>query len=168
MAIDSNMRNRGEFPVDQPIQALKTDHNLVRQMFDRYFQARDADEKRDVGSHILLLLEMHTSLEEAVFYPRVHDVDPSLIDHCEQDHDQAKQLIESLKLMDEADQQTDRMYRQLADAIFRHVDIEEQQLFPKVEQANLDLSDIGREMQNFEISMIAQRSQRPPTPGLRP
>jgi hemerythrin superfamily protein len=167
VTIDPNLRRRGEFPVDQPMEALKTDHNFVRQFFDRYFQAQDANEKREIGDHILLLLEDHTSLEEGVFYPQVRDVDPSLIDHCEQEHEQAKQLIETLKPLDEGDPQLEPMFRQLADAIFKHVDTEEQQLFPKVQQANLDLSAIGHEMAAFEIRLIADRYQKPIAPGLR-
>jgi hemerythrin superfamily protein len=164
---DSNAHSRGEFPVDQPMEALKTDHNMVRHLFDRYFRARDVNEKKETGPHILLLLEMHASLEEAVFYPRVRDADPSLVEHCQQEHDRARQMIERLKLMDEGDPQTDQMFRQLAEAIFKHVETEEQQLFPKIAQSNIDLSAIGQEMQTFETTMIAQRLQKPVAPGLR-
>lgn len=165
--IEFEMRHRGEFPVDQPMEALKTDHDFVRQLFDRYFQTRDPEEKHETGRHILSLLEMHTALEEAVFYPRVRSADPSLIDHCEQEHDQARQLIRTLRLMNDGDPQAEPLFRQLADAIFRHVETEEQQLFPKVEQSNLDLSAIGHEMQAFETRMIADRMQKPVAPGFR-
>lgn len=165
--INVDARSRGEFPADQPLETLRADHHLVRQLFDRYFQAQDADEKRDVGTHVLLLLEMHTSLEEGVFYPRVREADPALIEQCEQEHEQAKQLIKTLRRMDESDPQAVQTFRQLADAIFRHVDVEEQQLFPKVRQANLDLSAIGQEMRDFETRMIAARMQKPVAPGLR-
>ncbi|WP_292936971.1 hemerythrin domain-containing protein [Noviherbaspirillum sp.] len=167
MNIDAKTRGRGEFPVDRPMDALKADHHLVRQLFDNYFHAGDADDKRDAGSHVLLLLEMHTSLEEGVFYPRVHDADASLVEHCEQDHEQARQLIDRLKLMDESDPQAEQLFHELADAIFRHIELEEQQLFPKVQQAGLDLSAIGHEMQAFETRMNATRLQKPVAPGLR-
>lgn len=167
MDIDFNACRRGEFPVDQPMEALKTDHSFARELFDRYFQTQDVDEKKGVGRHILSLVEMHTLLEESVFYPRVRDADPTLIDHCEQEHDEATQMIKRLRLMNDGDPQADQMFRQLADAIFKHVDTEEQQLFPKVEQANFDLSAIGHEMQAFEIRMIAAHAQKPIAPGLR-
>jgi hemerythrin superfamily protein len=165
--IDAEMRQRGEFPVDQPMEALKTDHHFVRRLFDRYFQSADADEKKDAGRHILSLLEMHTALEEAVFYPRVRSVDASLIDSCEQEHDQARQLLRTLRLMNEGDPQAEPLFRQLADAIFRHIDAEEQELFPKVEQSNLDLSAIGHEMQAYETRLIGDRMQKPIAPGVR-
>lgn len=128
MDIDSDLRRRGEFPVDKPMEALRTDHHFGRQYFDRYFQCQDTDEKKAVGRHNLLLLEMHAALEEGVFYLRVHKVDPSLVEH---------------------------------------IDAEEQQLFPKIGQAHLDLTAIGQEMQTFEITMIADRLQKPVTSGIR-
>ncbi|WP_019140191.1 hemerythrin domain-containing protein [Noviherbaspirillum massiliense] len=167
MDTDFDARRRGEFPVDAPIEALKTDHALVRQLFDRYFQAKDMNEKKDIGRRLLVVLEEHTALEEGAFYPRVRTVDPSLVDQCEQEHEKAQQLMDRFKITDESDPRIDQLYRQLADAILAHVDNEEQHLFPKIENAQLDLGAIGREMQTFEISMIADRLQKPIAPGLR-
>lgn len=167
MDIDTRARRRGEFPVDRPLDALKADHQFVRQFFDRYFQTQDEHEKRDAGSHLLLLLEMHGSLEEGVFYPRVRDVDPALLDRCAREHEQAEQLIHTLKSMDEADPQAVALFRRLADAVLSHIETEEQQLFPKVRQAHLDLSAIGQEMLALETRMIAGRAHRPAAPGLR-
>jgi hemerythrin superfamily protein len=166
MHADFEARDRGEFPVERPMDALRADHHLIRQQFERYFRAQDTNEKRDVGPHILMLLEMHTSLEEGVFYPRVREADAALIAQCEQQHEQAKQLIEKLKIMDESDPQTEQAFHQLAEAIFEHVEREENQLFPKIEQANLDLSAIGHEMLAFETGMIASRTPGLHTPGM--
>lgn len=167
MDIDTRMRRRGEFPVNRPLDALRADHRFIRQLFDRYFQAQHEHDKRDVGAHLLLLLEMHTSLEEGVFYPRVHDVDPALLERCAHAHEQAEQLIDRLKLMDEADPQAVALFRELADAVLAHIEVEERQLIPKVQQAGLDLSAIGHEMLALETRMIAGRAQRPVAPGLR-
>lgn len=162
-----NVRERGEFPTDQPLEALKADHRLVRQLFDRYFAARAAEEKKDVGTHLLLLLEMHTSLEDSVFYPRVQDTDAALVERCRQDHDHATQLVDRLKLMDESDPQAIKLFQELSDAIAAHVQEEEQKLFPVVKQSGLDLAALGQEMHAFETRMIAARMQKPIAPGLR-
>ena len=110
---------------------------------------------------------MHTALEENVFYPRVRDLDSALVDRCEEDHGHASNLIETLKLTNEGDSQAEPLFRTLSEVVLRHVEDEEQQLFPKIEQSNLDLAGIGREMQDFEIRQIAARAQRPAAPGLR-
>ncbi|WP_192805191.1 hemerythrin domain-containing protein [Noviherbaspirillum aerium] len=164
---DANAFRRGEFPTDAPIEALRTDHRFVKELFERYFATRDEDEKKETGRHVLLLLEMHASLEEGVFYPRVRDADPRLVDHCEEDHEEARQLIDRLKPMDESDPQAQQLFRQLADMVLLHVENEETSLFPKVEQAGLDLSAIGAEMQTLQTRMIADRLQKPIAPGLR-
>lgn len=166
MDLETEMRRRGEFPVDQPLEALKTDHGFVRKLFEQYFQSQDASEKSAIGAHVLALLETHTALEERAFYPRVREVDASLIEHFEQEHGEARQLIENLKLMDDSDPHTDELYRRLADSVLRHVESEETQLFPKIEQAGMDMSAIGQEMQAVEIQMIAARNQRPVAPGV--
>jgi len=165
--IESQLRGRGEFPSDRPLEALKTDHDLVRQLFDRYFQTSDAGERKDLGGHLLALLEMHAELEENVFYPRVREADPSLVSHCEEEHARARQLIDALKLMDEDGQQAEPLFRQLQEAVSRHVEEEERQLFPKIEQAGLDMGALGNEMQSYEIRLIAARNQRPAAPGIR-
>ncbi len=160
-------RGRRAFPTGRPMDALKADHQLARQLFDRYFHARNADEKKDAGTHIVLLLEMHTSLEEGIFYPRVRGVDPALVDRCEQDHEQVRRWMERLKIMDESDPQAEQLFRQVADAVLKHIDIEERQLFPKVQQAGLDMDEIWLEMQSLETRMIAARLQKPLAPGAR-
>lgn len=166
MDMDASMRGRGGFPVDQPIEALKADHHYLRQLFDRYFQTQDADEKKDAGTHILLLLEMHTALEEGVFYPRVRAAAPALLDRCEQEHEHAGALTARLKTMDETDPQAVQLFHELAEVIFRHIDTEEQQVFPTVLQANLDWDAIGQAMLALETRMAAGRAHRP-APGLR-
>lgn len=167
MTIEAGTRRQGEFPTDQPLEALRADHALARELFERYFQAQDRGERKGIGARILALLEMHTTLEESVFYPGVRKADPALVERCGHDHDEAKQLIERLALMNDGEEQADRMFHQLADAILTHVDLEEQQLFPKVEQAVIDLAAIGHEMQACEFRLIADRAQRPAAPGVR-
>ena len=155
MEMDVNdRRGSAGFPVDQPMQALRMDHDFVRKLFDRYLTTEDVNIKKEAGPQILLLLQMHAALEETVFYPRVQEADASLVDICEDDHRQVRQMIERLRMMEEGDPQTELMFRQLADAVLQHIEIEEQQLFPKVEQANLDLAAIGLEMQAFETSIL--------------
>jgi hemerythrin superfamily protein len=164
----TQQREQGGFPVDHPMEALKSDHQMVRQLFDRYLTTQDENVKREAGPRILMMLEMHSALEETIFYPRVRQADARLIDECEDQHHHASQMIEQLKGMDEADPQCEQMFRQLAESVLQHIEIEEHQLFPKVEQANLDLSSIGAEMQAFESSMVAGQANSIKQPGLRP
>ena len=168
MDADPNAHHRqAGFPVDHPMDALRQDHDMARRLFDRYLNTTDLDIKKETGPRLLLLLEMHTSLEDAVFYPRVHDVAPTLVDQCEEEHQQAEQVIERLKGMDEGDTPAEQLFRQLADAILKHIDTEERQLFPQVQQANLDLRELGLEMQAFEVNVLGLPVQGTQRPGVR-
>ncbi|WP_334188384.1 hemerythrin domain-containing protein [Noviherbaspirillum sp.] len=156
MEMDVNDRRGGAgFPVDQPLQALRMDHQLVRKLFDSYLGSQDMNVRKEAGRQILMNLELHDALEQTVFYPRVHEADASLVDSCEEDHQQVRQMIDQLKAMDDNDPQCEQMYRQLSEAVMQHVEVEEQQLFPKVEQANMDMSALGLEMQAFEANMVS-------------
>lgn len=163
---NSTARHQGEFLADKPLEALKADHHFIQKLFSQYFRTKMSEEKKELGPHILLLLEMHTALEEGVLYPRVQQAAPSLVYHCDMEHEHARNLIEKIKLMDESDPQTNALFHQLADVIFHHMELEEEQLFPLILQANLDLAAIGNEMQAFENSIIAYPAQHPAAPGM--
>jgi hemerythrin superfamily protein len=145
-----------------PLDTLRTEHRMIRETFDSFFGTADAGHKRDIGRHLVLLLELHASVEEGVFYPRVQQIDPVLVAQCEHDHEQARRIIEMLKPMDECDAQAEDLFRRLADAVLSHIDDEEQRLFPRIEQAGLDLGAIGHEMLVLEVRMSALHRHPPP------
>jgi len=160
MDIDPNEhRSQSGFPVDQPLDALKADHAFVKQLFERYTTTQDMKVKEEAGPRILELLEMHASLEETVFYPAVHQIDASLVDHSEQEHQEAKQLINQLKSMQVGSAQYDQMMVQLRDSIMHHVQSEEQKLFPEVQQAGIDMTQLGIQMQAYEASMVSAQAR---------
>lgn len=166
MVIDSDTHRDPEgFPIHHPMDALKTDHDLVKKLFDRYLEiGHSADDRKDIGREILLRLDRHMAMEETVFYPRIREVDTELVEQCEAEHQQAKELMVQIRRMEEGDPKT-RMFQQLTNAIQAHIEYEEKQLFPKVALANIDLAGIGTEMQAFELSMIAAEAPSMQRPG---
>lgn len=153
-----NRRSEG-FPTSDPLQALEKDHNFVKKLFERYFTTQDMRVKQEAGPEILELLEMHSSLEEAVFYPAVQQLNTSLVGQCQGEHEQADQLLQQLKSMDLNDPQCDSMFQQLRDAILQHIEVEEQQLFPAIRQANMDMEALGIQMQAYEANMVATQAR---------
>lgn len=152
-------RGRAGFPVARPMEALKSDHEFVRKLFTHYLNTDDPLVRQEAGPRILQLLEMHTALEESIFYPQVRSIAPSLIDEFLEEHDQADQMIRQLKEMAPDDERSEPIFRRLCEAVVHHIEEEEHQLFPKVEQANLDLEEIGLQMQAFESNMVARQAR---------
>lgn len=158
--MDTDMNeNRGAFPVDRPVEALLRDHDTVRKLADSYLNSQDTQVKKQAATQILQLLETHSKLEESVFYPAVRNVDTSMVGHFEQEHQKADDLLESLKSMSMDDPQAEQMMRQLLDMTMHHIQEEENEFFPKVEQANMDMSPVGLQMQAFEANLVHAQAQ---------
>lgn len=145
--------------VHQPIDMLLRDHHMVRQLFERYTGSDDLNVKQEAGRQILMLLESHSKLEETVFYPRVHEIDPSLVDTAQKEHQQLDTMLEQLKGMNLNDPQCDQLFRQVGDMLLPHLDEEEQQLFPKVQQSRINMKMLGAEMMNFESSLASAQAK---------
>ena len=159
MAQDNpSQRVQGSFSLDDPTQALMQDHEYVRQLFQRYLSTQDELVKQQAGPQICDALQMHTSLEEAVFYPRVQDIDPALVEKCEDDHQQADELLVQLQELQPGEPAYDDLMQQLRDAIIAHIEVEEQQLFPAVRNSAMDLQDLALRMQAYESNLISSQA----------
>jgi len=158
--MESDMhRNEGTFPVDRPVEALLRDHNMVRRLADAYLNGQSIEVKLEAAEKILLLLETHSRLEESVFYPAVRDIDASMVSHFEQEHQKADDLLQSLKNASVDDGQMDQMLRQLIEMTLHHMQEEETEFFPKLEQANMDMASVGLQMQAFEANLVHAQGQ---------
>ena len=147
------------FPADRPVEALLRDHELVRRLADAWLNDASAEARRQAGIQMLQALEMHSRLEESVFYPAVRDVDPSMIAHFEDEHHKTDDLLSALKRSAEGDPQRETLMRDLIDSTLRHIREEEDEFFPKLAQANIDLVPIGLQMQSFEANLVHMAAQ---------
>lgn len=156
-------QERKSFSVDRPIEALITDHDMVRTLADAYFNSDSMLAKISAAEQILMLMETHSLLEESVFYPAVRDIDPSLIAHFEEAHQKTDELMAALKDMSLNDPQALPMVEEMLALHMQHIQEEENDFFPKLESANLDMTAIGLQMQAYEANLVhlqAQASQQ--------
>jgi hemerythrin superfamily protein len=150
---------RDSFPVDNPVQALLRDHDMVRKLAEKYENTQSADVKKQAATQLIQAIHMHSRLEEGVFYPGVRRVDPNLIARFEEDHLAVDDLLATLQGMSMDDARAEPLVRELLDAVLSHIRQEEQQLFPELKQAALDLTSIGLEMQAFEANLVHMQAQ---------
>jgi len=151
-------RQRGSFPLDDPTQSLMHDHKYVRQLMQRYLGTQDERVRQQAGPQICEALQMHTTLEEAVFYPRVQELDPALVERCQDDHQEADELLVQLQELQPGEEAYDDLMQQLHDAVTAHMELEEQQLFPAVRNASMDLQDLALRMQAYESNLISTQA----------
>jgi hemerythrin superfamily protein len=133
------------------IALLVADHREVKAMFKEFEELGDRARasKKKLADRICRELELHTRIEEEIFYPAVREasrdlediVDESLVEHAS-----AKELIAQLEGMDPEDDLYDAKVKVLGEQIEHHVGEEEGEMFPKVRKLKLDLVALGQEM----------------------
>ncbi len=87
------------------------------------------------------MLTVHTQIEEEIFYPAVRKAtgDDALLDHAEEEHQEAKDLIARIQGLSADDDEYDDCVKQLAQAIMSHVMEERERVFLEARYSPLDL-----------------------------
>jgi hemerythrin superfamily protein len=129
-------------------QMIRQDHKKVEGLFKKFEQTKGAQAKRRLAENAMAELEVHAALEEEIFYPAVkREVDDgSMIQEALEEHQTVKQLISELKGMEEADDEFESQFSQLVENVQHHVEEEENEMLPKVEESELDLASLGEQM----------------------
>jgi hemerythrin superfamily protein len=152
---------------DDPIQALTRDHDTVRKLADKYLNSSDTQVKTQAATQLLQAIHTHSRLEESIFYPSVRRVDDNLIRHFEQDHLKVDDLVATLLGMAPDEPRAEPLMREMLNAVLSHIEEEENDLFPRVRQANLDMTDIALQMQSFEANLVHMQAQASDQGGKR-
>lgn len=142
-----------------PIQALTRDHDMVRKLADTYLNSSDMEVKKQSAIQLLQAIHTHSRLEESIFYPNVRCLDDKLVRHFEQDHLKVDDLLATLQGMQPDEPRAEPLMREMLNAVLSHIEEEEQQLFPRLQRSNVDMSDIGLQMQSFEANLIHMQAQ---------
>ena len=77
----------------------------------------------------------------------------------EQDHQHTDVLIATLDGMSLDDAHSDQLMRELISAITAHIQEEENDLFPRIEQVGMDMTPLGLQMQAFEANLVHMQAQ---------
>jgi len=131
---------------------LMTDHKEVKELFKSYEALVDAEtestEKQALALQICAMLTVHATIEEEVFYPAAREglEEQDLLDEAEVEHASAKDLIAQIEGMEAGEELYDAKVKVLGEYIDHHVKEEEEELFPKVKRAKLDLEALGGEL----------------------
>jgi hemerythrin superfamily protein len=119
------------------IELLQQDHRNVEGLFSDYQSSKDDE----TAEQICRELEMHTTVEEEIVYPRLAEIDAELEQHAEEEHDKAKELIDQIRAKPD---DVAGLVEQLQQAVQHHVNEEENKAFPEMRaRLGADLEDLG-------------------------
>jgi hemerythrin superfamily protein len=144
------------------IELLKADHDKVDKLFQKV-KATEEGEHKALFEKIKLELDTHTHIEEKIFYPRLREEDELEDITLEgiEEHHQAKMFLRELANLSDDSEKFEPKLKVLMEDITHHVQEEEGEMFPKVEEVigKDELEELGKRMEeekkNFQKSQAA-------------
>ena len=132
-----------------PFELLKADHRKVEQLFTE-LESAGGKGKLEVFVQIKTELELHTHIEEKVFYPALEEPEEThdLTLEAYEEHDVVKKLLQQLSKARTANDEWEAQAKVLRENVEHHVEEEENELFPKAESAlgEEKIEALGEEM----------------------
>jgi hemerythrin superfamily protein len=137
------------------IELLKADHRKVDHLFGQV-KATEEGEHKELFEQIKAELDVHTHIEETIFYPKIMEEEELKDITLEgiEEHHQAKVFLRELASLTEDSEKFEPKLKVLMEDITHHVQEEEGEMFPKVEElfdaATLD--ELGAQMEEEKKS----------------
>jgi hemerythrin superfamily protein len=137
-------------------QILSKDHREVEQLFEQIEKTdnRGADSREQLFQKLKQELELHTEVEEKIFYPEMkkHDGTKELVGDALEEHGEVKQMLQEIGQLSAEDDQWSEMINELKMAVQHHVREEEDQMFPAARN-QLDsgrIDELGRQIEEMK------------------
>ena len=146
------------------VQLLKNDHGEVNALFGKVKATEDDQEKRELFLQIKTELDAHTHIEETIFYPKLKEKEELKDITLEgiEEHHQAKMFLRELSNLVDDSEKFEPKLKVLMEDIIHHVQEEEGEMFPKVEElfSEAELTELGTQMEaekkTFKKSLAAK------------
>lgn len=146
------------------IELLKEDHDKVDRLFQKVKGTPDDSEKhKELFEQIKAELDVHTHIEETIFYPKLKEKEELKDITLEgiEEHHQAKMFLRELSNLTEDSEKFEPKLKVLMEDITHHVQEEEGEMFPKVQKIfdESELKELGKQMEaekkNFKKTQTA-------------
>ncbi len=144
-----------------PVALLKSDHEEVKALFEKFEKARSDGPKKKAARQALIELKVHAAIEEEIFYPafdkelgkgEAHEI----YLEAEEEHHVAHMLIAELDGMPDEDETFDAKFTVLAENVKHHIQEEEKEMLPKAKSLGNDrLMELGEKMMQRKKELLA-------------
>jgi len=147
------------------LKLLKQDHEHVDAMFRKYERMKEGDERKQaLCSEIIEELRVHAQIEEELFYPALatlfeeegKDKEKDLINEADVEHESVKWLIEQIEGEQSDEAMRDARVKVLGEYVKHHVKEEEGQIFKAAKKVDLDLDELGRQLDARKRQLMGQ------------
>jgi hemerythrin superfamily protein len=133
---------------------LKADHRKVEELFEE-LESASGQAKMRVFQQIKTELELHTHIEETIFYPALEEPKQThdLTLEAYEEHDVVKKLLQELGRARTPNEEWEAKAKVLQENVEHHVEEEEGQLFPKASSAlgADEIETLGEQMEAEKV-----------------
>jgi len=139
---------------------IRMDHTHVQTAIRQYECTSSARVRKGLADNLCLALEIHSQLEEEIFYPALRQVsDTETLRRAGPEHSEMRELIARLRGLTTADAVFDDAFYALARVVMHHVADEETLLLPMAERLLPDrLNEMGAQMTKRRLELTAPRT----------
>jgi len=134
------------------LEVLKQDHQKVKGLFQEARQGTDRNKRKELFDKIDTELEIHTHIEETIFYPAIeeHEEFKEMVAEALEEHQEAKMLLDELEELGADNHDFSSKLQQLMEAVEHHVEEEEGEMFPKIRAVfdEDELEQLGQELES--------------------
>lgn len=148
------------------------DHREVEKVFTELEDRSVAPERRrELADHVIAELVRHSVAEEQYMYPAAREALPNgdeIADHELEEHAEAEQVMKDLEGVDPTDPRFEELVGKLISDIRHHVEDEESDLLPKLQEACSEEQLRGLGQQVVEAKEKAPTRPHPSAPDKPP
>jgi hemerythrin superfamily protein len=141
------------------LELLKEDHEKVAALFDQVKETEDEQKHWSLFEQIKTELEVHTHIEETVFYPRLQQYEDlkDMVLEALEEHKQVKTLIREIAALAKGSEKLAAKLTVMGENVEHHVEEEEDEMFPQVEDllSEDELEELGTQLQAAKKDRLA-------------
>ena len=144
---------------------LKNDHATVKKLFADFGRttARATKRRQALIDQIAQELEIHSTIEEEIFYPEVKNVrgGQSLVIEAKSEHKKVDSLVAEAQGMSMGTDEVVRKVKELRDAVVHHATEEEREMFAVADEGlGARLQELGEQMAARKKDLQTSRLQK--------
>ena len=132
---------------------LKEDHATVKELIQ---SLKSSKEKEDLLIKIEDEIQLHSHVEEQLFYPAMRQCDGELVEHSIEEHREVDQILSDLVGMTGNEKTFKKKLSELEKALYDHMEKEEGKLFPEAEEKiGNQLDQLGEQIESLKKDLSA-------------
>jgi hypothetical protein len=120
-------------------------HRDAKKLFKQFEKVNMKSEKEKLANTVCKMLQVHTKIEEEIFYPacRAAGLDADQMDEADVEHHSAKDLIAQVEGKSATESHYDAKVKVLGEYVNHHVEEEESEMFKAARRLKLDMKALG-------------------------